>query len=99
MTPAGTDTNRVVLPAPVTEDGLKVAVAPEGAPVTWNPTVGFEPLAGVTLMVYVAVPPPRSVTFPGEAEREKSPPAAVPTTRVTVVEWLKLVLVPVIVTE
>jgi hypothetical protein len=46
-------------------------------------------------MVYVAVPPPRSVLLPGEAESEKSPPAAVPTTSVTVVEWVRLPLVPV----
>jgi len=42
------------------------------------------------------VPPFRKVTFPGEAESEKSPPAAVPTTSVTLVEWV-LGLVPVIV--
>jgi len=93
----GTTTDRVVLPEPVTEDGLNVAVEPPGVPLTWKPTVGFEPLAGDTLTVYDAVPPLRSVTFPGEAESEKSPPAAVPTTSVTVVEWVRLLLVPVIV--
>jgi len=88
-----------VLPEPVTEGGLKPAVHPVGRSVTWKPTVGFDPPAGDTLIVYVAVPPPRSVTFPGEAESEKSPPAAVPTTSVTMVEWVTLGLVPVIMTE
>jgi hypothetical protein len=86
-----------VLPEPVTEDGLNVALQPPGAPDNWKPTVGVDPLAGDTLIVYVAVPPFRKVTFPGEAESEKSPPAAVPTTSVTVVECVTLVLVPVIV--
>jgi hypothetical protein len=86
-----------VLPEPVTEDGLNVALEPPGVPLTWKPTVGFDPLAGDTLTVYVAVPPFRKVTFPGEAESEKSPPAAVPTTSVTVVECVTL-LVPVMVT-
>ncbi len=93
----GTTTDKVVLPEPVTEDGLNVALEPPGAPDNWKPTVGFDPLAGVTLTVYVAVPPLRSVALPGEAESEKSPPAAVPTTRVTVVECVTL-LVPVMVT-
>lgn len=88
-----------MLPEPVTEGGLKPAVHPLGRLVTWKPTVGFAPLAGVTLIVYVAVPPPRSDTFPGEAESEKSPPAPVPTTSVTIVEWVRLLLVPVIARE
>jgi len=37
--------------------------------------------------------------FPGEAESEKSPPEAVPTTSVTVTAWIRLPLVPVIVME
>lgn len=85
-TPDGTFTDIVVLPEPVTESGLNPAVAPLGRPVTWKPTVGFAPLTGVTLIVYTAVPPPWSITLVGEAESEKSPPAAVPTTNVTVVE-------------
>lgn len=97
VTPEGTITDRVVLPDPVVEGGAKLADAPVGRPVTWKPTVGFAPLAGVTLIVYVAVPPPWRVTLPGEAESEKSPPAAVPTTSVTIVEWIRLPLVPVIV--
>lgn len=95
--PPGTCNDKFVLPEPVTEVGLKAPVAPPGNPLTWKLTVGFAPLAGVTLTVYVAVPPPWSVTLPGEAESEKSPPDAVPTTRVTVVEWVRLVLLPVIV--
>jgi hypothetical protein len=97
VTLEGIITDRVVLPEPITEGGVKLAVAPFGRPVTWKPTVGFAPLAGVTLIAYIAVPPPWSVTLPGEAESEKSPPVAVPTTSVTIVEWVRLPLVPVIV--
>jgi hypothetical protein len=75
-----------VLPEPVIGFVLKIRVHVPGTPDSWKVTVGFEPLAGDTLIVYVAIPPPRSVTLPGEAESEKSPPVPVPTTNVTVAE-------------
>jgi len=49
LVPEGTTTDKVVLPEPVTLDGLNVELDPLGAPDTWKPTVGFEPLAGVTV--------------------------------------------------
>ena len=42
-------TDRVEDPEPVTELGLKLAVAPEGNPVTPNVTFPVNPLEGVTL--------------------------------------------------
>ena len=42
-------TDRVEDPEPVTELGLKLAVAPEGNPVTLKVTFPVNPLEGVTL--------------------------------------------------
>ena len=44
-------TDRVVDPEPATEAGVKLAVAPEGNPVTLKLTVPVNPLEGVTFTV------------------------------------------------
>lgn len=71
--PEGTVTDRVVVPEPVTEVGENNTVLPLGWPLTANPTVWSKPPEGVTVIEYVAVPPPCRVTLPGVAEREKLP--------------------------
>jgi len=84
----------VDVPLPVTEVGLKVAVEFVGSPLTLNDTVPVKPLIGVTFTVYVALLPRTTVSDDGVAETENEF-----TTRVTVVECVRLglVLVPVIV--
>jgi hypothetical protein len=84
----------VDVPLPVTEVGLKVAVEFVGSPLTLNDTVPVKPLIGVTFTVYVALLPRTAVSDDGVAETENEF-----TTRVTVVECVRLglVLVPVIV--
>ena len=84
----------VDVPPPFTEVGLKVAVEFVGSPLILNDTVPVKPLIGVTVTVYVALLPRVTVSDEGEAETENEF-----TTRVTVVEWVRLglVLVPVIV--
>jgi hypothetical protein len=84
----------VDVPLPFTEVGLKVAVEFVGSPLILNDTVPVKPLIGVTVTVYVALLPRVTVSEEGEAETENEF-----TTRVTVVEWVRLglVLVPVIV--
>jgi hypothetical protein len=42
---------------PIMVDGVKVAVAPVGTPETVSATSDVNPLDGVTVTVYVAVPP------------------------------------------
>ncbi len=45
------ETNRVELPEPATEVGLKLPVAPLGNPLTLNVTVPVKPFNAVTLVV------------------------------------------------
>jgi hypothetical protein len=47
----------VVDPAPITDAGLKVAVAPAGNPFTPNVTVPEKPPVVVTVAVYEVEPP------------------------------------------
>jgi hypothetical protein len=54
-------------------------------------------LSAPTVTVYEALDPALTLWVAGSAEREKSPPEDVPTTSVTVFEWVKLGLAPVIV--
>ena len=51
---------RVAEPAPLTTDGLKEGVAPEGRPVTKKEMVGAGSLPGMLLMVKVVLEPPRT---------------------------------------
>src|SRR5437773_8396370 len=62
----------VVEPDDVIEAGLKDAVAPDGRPVTPKFTVPLNPLIGVTVAVYVVLPPGRTVRDDGGADSEKS---------------------------
>src|SRR4051812_40159988 len=74
--PLGVDvvvvTVKVELPAPVIEPGLKLAVAPDGRPVTVRPILPAKPLIAVVLMVYVTVPPRWVVRDDGDDEMVKS---------------------------
>ena len=86
------DTVTVELPDPVTEVGLKVAVASAGKPLTLNATTPLNPFTAVIFAVYVVLAPFFTVCEPGVAEIVK-----LDTTSVTVVLWVRLPLVPVMV--
>src|SRR5581483_8994022 len=85
LVPAGVPVEVVMVtvdePEPVTDVGLKAAVAPEGRPPAVSVTLPPKPLRAVT------------VWEPGAAEIEKS--AAGVTMSVTVALWTRLPLVPV----
>lgn len=76
--PAGVDvevvTDRVELPEPATEVGLKAPVAPPGNPLTLKLTAPVKPPDGVTVAVYEAPAPAVTVCELGVAERVKSGP-------------------------
>lgn len=59
-------------PEPVTEVGEKVAVAPEGKPVTLKLTFPVNPYEGVTLTAYVVPFPSKIVWDDGEDATEKA---------------------------
>jgi hypothetical protein len=61
-------TVKVELPDVATVAGLKDAVAPTGNPLTLRVTVPVNPPDGVTVAVYVALPPGVTVTEAGVAE-------------------------------
>ena len=73
-------------PEPVTEDGLKLAPAPDGRPDALNVTVLLKLFCGVTVIVLVPLDPWVTVTLLGDAERLKFGWAAAFTVRLTVVE-------------
>jgi len=85
----------VELPPVVTEVGLKVAVAPAGAPVTVRLTVSAVPLVTAVEMVDVPLAPCASERLVGLALIEKSFGGGAVTVRVTVVECVALGAVPV----
>jgi hypothetical protein len=62
----------VEVPEPVTEGGLKEAVAPEGNPLAVKLTAPVKPFSAPTLTEYVAVPPEFTDAVAGVAESEKS---------------------------
>ena len=82
---------------PVIGFGLKGAVAPEGSPLTLKFTLPVKPPDGLTVAVKLVPLPCVMVRDDGVAEMEKFGVAAGFTTRVTIVEWMRLPLVPVIV--
>jgi hypothetical protein len=86
---------RVELPAPVTELGLKLQVAPAGTPETEKLTVPLNPLSDETVTVYEVAPPAATFLELGLIESAKSGCAL--TTRVTEVVCTSDPLVPVIV--
>ena len=61
---------------PLTDEGLNVAVAPLGSPVTVRPTAPLKPPVGVTVAVYVVLPPAVTDWLAGVAAMEKSPVCA-----------------------
>jgi hypothetical protein len=79
----------------VVDAGLKAAVTPEGNPLAVRATLLENPPAGATVITLVALEPRFTVTDPGFGVRLKSGAATVSP---TVVVWLRLPLVPVIVT-
>jgi hypothetical protein len=91
------ETDRVELPEVVTDVGLKLPVAPVGNPLTLKFTVPVKPAIALTVVVYVVPFPAVTVCEPGVAEMLKSGVGTAFTTSVTVVECVKLPLVPVIV--
>lgn len=90
-------TDMVDDPEPVTEAGLKLALAPAGNPLTLKLTLLANPPDPVTVAVYDVFPPAVTVAEAGVAEMEKSPTTGAFTTSVTVVVWLRVPLVPVMV--
>jgi hypothetical protein len=88
----------VDVPEVVTEVGANVGVAPVGSPVTLIVTAPVKPPEGVTVAVYVVDAPCTIEREAGVAVTVKSAVETAFTTRVTVVLWLKVPLVPVIVT-
>jgi hypothetical protein len=87
---------RVELPPAEIDDGLNVAVAPEGRPLALNVTFCPEPLTTVVEMVEVALWPCVAPTVLGPAAIEKSSGAI--TVNVTVVVWVAEAPAPVTVT-
>jgi hypothetical protein len=74
-------TERVELPEPATDVGLKVPVAPLGRPLTLKLTLPVKPPDGVTVAAYEVPVPAVTVRELGVAEMAKSapPPPAVVT--------------------
>lgn len=85
----------VEVPEPVTDVGLNVPVVRVGKPLTLNVTFPLKPFTFALVTVKVVVPGVATVCPLGLAVMVKSGFGAGFTTRVTVVEWLKLPLVPV----
>ena len=84
-------------PDPLTDDGLKLAVAPPVSPLTDSATVPANPPSGVTVTTYVVLVLRATVREDGVAESEKSAAPVLVTTSVTVLERTRLPLVPVMV--
>jgi hypothetical protein len=61
----------VEFPEPVTEVGLKLALAPDGRPDVPKVTVPLKPFCGLTVIVLVPLLPWVTVTLPGDADRLK----------------------------
>lgn len=76
-------TDMVDDPEPVTDVGLKVALAPAGNPLALKLTLPENPPDPVTVAVYDVPLPAVTVWEAGVAEMEKSPTGAGFTTKVT----------------
>ena len=89
---------RIELPEPVTEAGLKLALAPAGSPlVTLKLTVPVNPFTAPIVAVYVVLLPCVTLWEDGVAAMVKSGVAAAFTVSETLVECVVLPLEPVIV--
>ena len=91
-------TESVELPDPVIDVGLKVPVTREPSPLTLRLTAPVNPFTALMVTVYCPVLPRVTLRLAGETAMVKSgtPPTGF-TTRVTVLEWLRVPLVPEIV--
>jgi hypothetical protein len=78
--------------------GLKPALVPAGRPVVLRVTLWAEPLVITVEMVLLALLPWEALTLLGLALIEKSEGGAAVTVRLTDVEWVALLPVPVTVT-
>lgn len=76
-------TDMVDEPEPVTEAGLKLALAPAGNPLTLKLTLPANPPDPVIVVVYEVFVPAVTVAEAGDAEMEKSPTTGAFTTSVT----------------
>ena len=74
-------TDMVEEPEPVTEVGLKLAVAPLGRPLALKPTTPLNPPDPVTVAVYEVPPPAVTVCDAGDAAMVKSPTTGAVTVR------------------
>lgn len=92
-----TRTDKVELPEPVTDVGLKLGVTREPCPLTLRLTVPENPFTALIVTVYCPVVPRPTLRLVGETEMVKSGCGAGFTTNVTVVECTRLPLVPVMV--
>ena len=92
--PVATVSVELVAGGRFTDVGLSMQVDLGGQPLTVRPTVPINPFAGVTVTVYVVLLPCLTDRDEGEAEIPKS---GAFTTSCTVVEWVRVPLVPVIV--
>ena len=91
-------TDMVEDPDPVTEVGLKLALAPLGNPLALKVTVPLKPPDPVAVAVYEVPLPAVTVCEAGVAVTEKSPTTGAVTTNVTEAVWVgPPVLVPVMV--
>lgn len=91
-------TDMVLDPEPVTEVGLKPAVAPEGKPPTLKPTTPENPPDPVTVAEYDVPPPAVTVAEAGVAAMAKSPITCAFTVSEMVVVCVVLPDMPVMVT-
>ena len=82
-------------PPAVTDDGLKLTVVPAGWPLALNATDCAEPLVTAVEIVEVPLPPCATLKLLGLELIEKSDGGAAVTVRLTVVECVTLVPVPV----
>ena len=90
-------TDMVDEPDPVTEVGLKLALAPAGNPLALSPTTPANPPEPVIVAVYEVPPPAVTVCEGGVAAMVKSPTTGAFTTRFTEAVCVVAPLVPVMV--
>jgi len=87
---------RIDVPGAMTEGGLRPAVMPPGRPLTVKSTVPLKPFREPTEIVLLPLLPCATVRLVGEADSEKF--GAAVTVSVMLVVWVRLPLVPVMVT-
>src|SRR5581483_3178979 len=91
------ETVRIDDPGPLTTEGLNVAVAPAGTPLTLSDTFWLNPFSPLMFTVYWMLPPMGTVCVAGVAETVKSGAGAPLTVRTIETACVRLPLVPVMV--